>query len=356
MKICFLGDAGSLHLHKWIIYFKKIGWDVSVISFKNYYIQGVEIICLNEKFDVKESGANYRYLLYIAEIRNLIKKINPDIVNAHYITSYGFLASVCKDRLLALSAWGSDILVTPKKNPVYKFITKYALKRADIITSDSISMSKSISELLGNKKCEIITVPMGVEIDIFKCNREYEVDSPKILSLRTLNENSNIHLIIHAFKKVLDKYPNAQLIIANDGDTKVSLQELTKSLNILDKVKFLGFVDRKTLVDLMQKSDYCISVPSSDATSVTLLEAMASGTYPIVSNIKANNEWITDKVNGSVVGFTSEEIAECISETYDNANYRRSVSNENIKLIERKATLDANMNEINQAFLKLIKK
>ena len=47
-----------------------------------------------------------------------------------------------------------------------------------------------------------------------------------------------------------------------------------------------------------QKAEYYISIPNSDATSVSLLEAMQYGAIPIVSNIPANREWILDGVNG----------------------------------------------------------
>ena len=44
-----------------------------------------------------------------------------------------------------------------------------------------------------------------------------------------------------------------------------------------------------------------MSLPRSDATSVSLLEAMACGCLPVVSNLPANREWISDGVNGKVV-------------------------------------------------------
>lgn len=47
--------------------------------------------------------------------------------------------------------------------------------------------------------------------------------------------------------------------------------------------------------NLLYKNDVFISIPSSDSTSVSLLEAMCCGLFPIVSDLPANREWIHDK-------------------------------------------------------------
>lgn len=356
MKICFLGDASSVHMHKWISYFKSINWDVYVISFKGYEIDGVNIINLGENYTVKPRGRNFRYLLEINKIRNLIKGIEPDIVNAHYITSYGFLAALTKCSPLILSAWGSDILVTPRKNLFYKFLTKFALKKADLITSDSKNMTEEIEKLLNNNKTQIITVPMGVEVELFRSDRSLNGQSIKILSLRSLDDNSNIDIIIKAFNKVLLKYSNALLIVGNDGPLKNKLIELTKKLKIEGKVKFLGFLDRQSIINLFKECDYYISIPTSDATSVTLLEAMASGIYPIVSNIAANKEWINDNVNGSIVELSDNDIVNAIINTNEDLEYKSNVNKINMEIINDRASLKGNMQYVIDSFQNLLLK
>lgn len=356
MKICFLGDASSVHMHKWISYFKSINWEVYVISFKDYKIDDVKIINLGENYIVNSGGKNFIYLLKINKIRKLIKEIKPDLVNAHYITSYGLLASLTKCSPLILTAWGSDILVTPRKNLLYKLMTIYSLKKADLITSDSKNMTEEIEKLLGNYKRQILTVPMGVDVELFKNNRNLYENSIKILSLRSLDDNSNIEVIIKGFSKILSKHPNAKLYIGNDGPLKNKLIGLTKELNIQNSVIFLGFIDRLSIVNLFKECDYYISIPTSDATSVTLLEAMAAGIYPIVSNIAANKEWIENKVNGSVININENEVANTIDNTYGDFEYKNSVNKINFDIINEKASLKANMQYILDSFQNLILK
>jgi L-malate glycosyltransferase len=356
MKICFLGDASSVHMHKWINFFKSISWEVCVISFKKYEIDGVKIISLGENYNVASKGGNFQYLFQLRKIKNIIREIKPDLVNAHYITSYGFIAALTKNTPLILSAWGTDILVTPRKSLLYKFITKYTLRKADLITSDSKNMTEEIEKLLGNSKRQIITVPMGVDVELFKNSRNLYKESIKILSLRTLDDNSNVGIIIKAFSKILLRYPNSILYVGNDGTLKKELIDLCKKLNIDKKVEFLGFIDREGIVKLFKECDYYISIPTSDATSVTLLEAMASGIYPIVSNIPANKEWIEDRVNGSVVHIGEDEILNSVVSTYKDFEYLDNVNKKNKEIINDRASLQSNMQYIKDSFQNLILK
>jgi len=60
----------------------------------------------------------------------------------------------------------------------------------------------------------------------------------------------------------------------------------------------LGFIDQKAQEEIYRKARFYISIPESDSTSVSLLEAMKYGCIPIVSNIPANREWILNGING----------------------------------------------------------
>ena len=67
-----------------------------------------------------------------------------------------------------------------------------------------------------------------------------------------------------------------------------------------DKVKFVGFLNHNQNDDFYNKSKIYISIPDSDATSISLLEAMYSGCIPVVSDLPANREWIDDGINGII--------------------------------------------------------
>ena len=356
MKICFLGDAGSVHILRWIEYFRENGHEVHVISFNNCDIDGVNMHFVGDSIEIDSSGGNTSYLKKIFAIRNLIKKIKPDIINAHYLTSYGFIGSLVKGkRKFVVSTWGSDILVTPKKNKIYRMLTEYVIKKSDLLTSDSKYMSQEIYNL-GAEKGKVLTVPMGVNINEFKVCDFNEDRENVFLSMRTLCENSNLDVILEAFKIVLEKYSNSRLIVTNSGDKEKEVLGYIKKLDIEDKVEFLGFINRKQMSDILNKGLIFLSIPTSDATSVTLLESMATGTFPIVSNLPANKEWIEDGKNGYVLSkFNSEELSKLMIKALENDKFIKESRFINRNIIEDRAVWENNMKIVQDAYNKLLK-
>jgi glycosyltransferase involved in cell wall biosynthesis len=74
-----------------------------------------------------------------------------------------------------------------------------------------------------------------------------------------------------------------------------------KNFNLGTSVRFLGQVPHKEMPNLLAQTDIYVSTSLFDGTSVSLLEAMASGAFPIVTDIPANREWIIDGENGFLI-------------------------------------------------------
>jgi glycosyltransferase involved in cell wall biosynthesis len=318
-KYILLGDGRSPHILKWIKeldkYFNLYFISLNGIDKKIYeYIDENKIYILNNH--TNSLGGNYKLIFNLFKIKKIFKDINPDYINAHYLSSYGVLASLTKKSVphavLIQSTWGSDILITPFTNFIRKKVAQYALNKADYITSDSWDMSDVIKKLVKNK--EIIIFPFGLEnISPISMHKENIV-----FSNRALKPLYNIYKIIKWFKNQNQDY---QLIIANDGNERSNLEALVFELNLSHRVSFVGFLSPHEQIKYYKKAKYYISIPSSDATSVSLLEAMQYGMLPIVSNISANREWIVDSINGSYFDKNQDLDTIKIEENFDKINF-----------------------------------
>ena len=148
MKICFMADAISEHTQKWVNYFVGKGHEVHLISSRlgEGYIEGVHLyhltVPLPQKFWTALRVVNV--LTRIIKARKLVKRIKPDIINAHYITADGFLGAISGFHPLILTAWGSDILLLSKQSLYWRSLGKYALKRADMVTCDSETLRRGL--------------------------------------------------------------------------------------------------------------------------------------------------------------------------------------------------------------------
>lgn len=350
MRLCFLGDAGSIHLQRWIHYFLKAGYQVDVISFRPCEIQGAKVHLL-----AQGHGGRLAYLKAVGKIRRLIREIQPDLLHAHYATSFGLLALVSGFKPLVVTAWGSDVLVAPKESRVLKLIVEQVLKHADALTSDSSNMSERIRELLNGRQCILKTVTMGVSRDWFEQIPDTEKKPLQIVSLRGHQINYNIDVLIQAMAEVTKVVPEAQLIVAGEGPETQALRALSTSLGIDDNVHFVGQLPHEAVQSYLNESSISASVPTSDATAVSLLETMACGSFPIVTDLPANREWVEDNVNGLLVPVKdSNALAGAIVRALEDGTLRDKAREINRQRVGNKAIWEDNMGEVEELYQQLI--
>lgn len=310
-RYLILSDGKSMHTLKWAKELKKY-YDVYILTFTDFIEEFVQSFAEDRLYSlhtkISANGGNYKVISLIPEVVDIIQQINPHVVHAHYITSYGVVSAIIKKlyripATLILSTWGTDILVTPHKNKLYWYITRFALSQADIITSDSHAMSDEI-KLICNRQA--LTFPFGLEK--FPACMIEDKDEFLYFSNRSLGKNYNIDKIIIFFAELVRENQKRKLIIANDGPQKEDLMNLVGELGLTDNVNFVGFLNREQQNQFYAKSQFYLSIPTSDATSVSLLEAMAFGCIPIVSNIQSNREWIINNFNGFYINDSVESL------------------------------------------------
>jgi glycosyltransferase involved in cell wall biosynthesis len=302
-RLLLFGDAESPHLLKWAVEL-SVYYDLFIVSGRTIKQDFFTFIpthqCVSLSYSINATGGNYSILFSLPKLINIIKLWNPHYINAHYITSYGFTAAIAKtltnnNSKLILTAWGTDILITPYKNWIYKALTKFALKKCDLLITDADVVSKRANQLF---LTATETIAFGLP-SLPTINKDLK--QPFLFfSNRALSENYRIDKVIKIFYEIQHVYQEAQLIIANNGSELTNLQNLCSVLKIKSKVQFVGYLTTDEQREYYEKSNFYFTLPESDATSVSLLEAMAYGCIPIVSNLEANKEWIIDGRNGII--------------------------------------------------------
>jgi glycosyltransferase involved in cell wall biosynthesis len=242
---------------------------------------------------------------------------------------------------LIVTIHGSDFRIGAMKTFILKKIFLCVCKRARHIICVSEVLKREIEKLgiIGEK---ISVSPMGVDEPFLKplINREVNRIGQRItiLSNRQLQPIYNISLLIRAIPGVLKEEPNTKFIIAGIGSERENLEKQVKDLNISSSVQFLGWVKHEEMPKLLSQADIYISTSLDDGTSISLLEAMASGAFPIVTNIPSNREWIADGDNGFLVPTDEERIlAEKILEAIRNQDLLETSRDKNFCLIKEKA-------------------
>lgn len=112
-----------------------------------------------------------------------------------------------------------------------------------------------------------------------------------ILSVRNFSEMHGVLSVIEAFASVASLNTNVHLLLAGDGPLKSTAMEKIKSYGLTSRVDFLGVIKESDLIDLIGKTDLYVSATIVDGTSISLLQAMKSGTSIILSDVGGNPEW-----------------------------------------------------------------
>lgn len=350
MRVCFLGDAGSIHLQRWVLYFVKAGYQVEVISFRPCTIEGAKVHLL-----ARGQSGRIAYMMALSKIRRILLEIKPDILHAHYATSFGLLALVSGFNPLVVSAWGSDVLVAPQESAFLRVIVSQVLRHANALTSDSEYMSQRMRELLKGQEQILKTVTMGVSRDWFEQLPNVDKKTHQILSLRGHQNIYNIDIVIKSMAEVVESIPEAQLIIAGEGPETQHLRTLTQSLRLEKNIHFVGQLPHAEVQSYLNESAISVSVPSSDATAVSLLETMACGSFPVVSELPANREWIDQEVNGLLVpSKDSGALAKALIRALKDSDLRTQAQEINRQRVKEKAIWEENMSEMEELYQALI--
>lgn len=354
--LCYLADASSIHTRRWAAHFAGRGYQVHVISFLPGDIPGATVHLIYAG-PVQAAGGNWRYLLSLPVLRRRLRRLRPDLLHAHYLTSYGLLGALSGCRPLVLTAWGSDVLVTPRRSWVYRLLLRLTLAHADLVTSDAQAMSQ---ELLGYglPAGRLLTIPLGVNRRLFHTEgREWPPTGCRLLSARDLLPNTDLETVLRALAVARQKIPSLHLDVVGDGPERLRLERLARSLGIEDAVRWHGRVPHEQLASLFRASDLYFALTCSDSTSVSLLEAMACGTFPLVSDLPANREWITPGVNGLLFRLGDVQgLVEAMIGVASDPELRRRAAQHNSILVAARADWDRNMEQIEAAYSSLFEK
>lgn len=357
MHICYIGDTKSIHVVKWAQYFARKDYRVSLISDRENKIDGVET------FDIGEclSGVYIRYLsatLQIYKKRNAIKrilrKIKPDIIHAHYATNYGFLAAISGYRPFILTLHGSDILVDYSRNTLSKFFVNYAIKKADVVTSPSKTITQKVVPLRTN---DVHTVQYGVDTNKFCRSKDIIISDKEktVISTRHLTDKYDVKILINAIPLILDKVPDARFLIVSEGEKRHCFETEVKKTGYHERVEFLGAIPNEKMPDVLNRASIYVSTSPSDGLSISLLEAMSCGLFPVVTNIPGNREVIHDGINGIL--FPVGEVgmlAEAIVSVLKNTEMVSSALSRNRAIVEERFSLEKNLAMIEDIYLKSI--
>lgn len=374
LRICAVGDFDGIHTQSWLRYFVQRGHDVHGVS---YYApgsasggpEGVRVHALRSPpsrgapdASGRGRGLSARALRALppslqrlanlvryrrAGIRRVVHDIAPDVLHAHYLVEYGLYATAAAYHPYVVSAWGSDVLA--ETSPANRAIARFVLRRADLATANNRHMAREMVVTLGKERAWVQHIVLGVERSFLDLPRpsanEVADGAPTVISTRSLDlPFYNVDVIVRAMARVREQLPAARLAVAGEGRLRPQLEALAHQLGLGEAVRFTGALAQDAFRDVLLGAQVFVSVPSSDATSVALLQAMGAGCFPIVSDLPSQQELVEDGVQGLRVPVRDERaLAEAILRALEDRELRRAALERNRAFVREYGVLEDNM-------------
>ena len=303
MRLVLFGDGESPHLLKWA---RALAPQLELWAASSRgFLPAFDAVLPAERrlalgTHPKAAGGNVGLLRHLPRFAGWLRRVRPEWVHAHYLTSHGTLAWLATAMLgapgrLVGSAWGSDVLVTPQRSALQRGLLTRVLRACVLCTSDSQHMAQRMRELgAGETLCfpfgleSLPALPAAKDDELFFANRALEaIYAPQ--------------RVLDAFAAVAASWPQARLVVANDGSLRDALQAQARGLGLQDHVRFVGRLDAEAQAGHYARARWYLSLPRSDSVSVSVLEAMAHGCVPLLSDLPANRELVRDGDNGLIL-------------------------------------------------------
>ncbi len=302
MRVVLLANAASVHTQRWASALASRGFDVHVVSIREFTIPEVQVhrVGVGRPDRKTPLRALLSYGRLLLRSKRLIAEIDPDVINAHYSITHGAIAVIRRLHPVVLTVWGSDVV---RGNRVVRgpkrWLNRFVLRRVDGITASSEFLAQGVRSIVGESVL-IHDVPFGVDTTVFHPGRTGSGDFT-IGFIKHLEALYDPGTLIEAFAAIAPRVPDARLVMAGGGSLQGGLSRRISALGLNDRVDLLGAVPHSVVPDLMRTFDVLVNPSRSESFGAVIIEASATGIPVIVARVGGVLETVVDGETGLLV-------------------------------------------------------
>lgn len=225
-------------------------------------------------------------------------------------------------------------------NFIYKNIEGFLALFTDSIITINREDYEAAKKFRLRNHGKVYYVPgVGVNVETYKkiivdrCSKRNELgikeNSNLIIMIGDLVPNKNYETAINAISK--SNIDNLECIICGVGSDEMKLKKMVSSLEMENKIHFLGF--RSDVIELLKTSDVLLFTSKREGLSRALMEAMSCKTAIIASSIRGNVDLIDNK-GGFLIEYNDiNGFSNAIEQMMCNKHLKKSMEEYNLKKI-----------------------
>ncbi|MEM7359282.1 MAG: glycosyltransferase family 4 protein [Pseudomonadota bacterium] len=342
MKVTWLADSESPHIQRWIGALESFPLQIEVHS-------------------IPRRRPRFLYLIDLVTLVLKLRKNSDGIVHAHFVSSYGVIAGLLPARFQrVVSVWGSDVLLTPKLNPVYRLIVKWALTRADICVANSQYLADAAVKI-SDVSCR--TIPFGIDLQRFpylsRQSPGQDISHFSIGIVKRLHRVAGIDILLRSFALLRQEFKNISLnlTVIGSGPEETDLRSLADQLGIQDAVTWSGWLDPDEISKAMSELNLAVFPSRVEGLGVSVIEAMASG-VPVLASRNGGLPGLIgeDLQRGDFIELDPESIAKKVSWSIENYPQVVEKALHARRFIEENFNIESNAAELMDVYQELNKR
>jgi glycosyltransferase involved in cell wall biosynthesis len=185
-----------------------------------------------------------------------------------------------------------------------------------------------------------------------RIRKGWGADKFVLLSTRSWSPLYGVEDLARAFVRAAELRPELRLLMLGGGPLSAKIHAIFQNAGLIDRVHFPGQVNQAELPLYYHAADLYISTSHSDGTSISLLEALASGNPVLLSDIPGNREWVTSpgEVGWLFEDGNANDLEKAILHAVDNRSELDGISGRARRLAEKRGDWDKNFPSLLKAW------
>jgi glycosyltransferase involved in cell wall biosynthesis len=367
VKVLYFSDNTSGHNQRFLEKLSQAGLEVWFLDPTTDFLaegwlpQGVHWV--RPKHTLPRNSDPAAFAGFLPEFQHLLGEIRPDLVHAGPIQHCGYLTALSGFHPWLLTSWGSDLLLHAYRNPDWKEATQIALSGADGFLCDCDTVRAEAKLWADIPDSRIVQFPWGIKKGLFgplgplpsEAAWAREPATHVFISTRAWEPLYGIDTLLEAFRQACRVDSSLRLILLGNGSEAGKVREFVDVHELGRVILAPGSYIKEDMPKWFRAADTYVSCAQSDGTSVSLLEAMATGLPVVVTDLPSNREWVAEERNGWLASVSSpaESADRLLRAARLTPEQRGLFSERNRRIVEERADWDRNFPDLLEMYERL---
>lgn len=307
MRLLYFTDNNSDHNRRFLDKLATSGHEVFYLSLlgapnPSYWLpRGIHLVKTQSTFPRHSTPSEVEE--FLPELKVVLHDLKPDLVHAGPVPTCAYLVALAKFRPMLAMSWGSDILVDAHKGSMWTDAARVALSSAAGFFCDCSTVLETARKLAALADDCVVQFPWGVHPGVFgpsggKPQLPFQESDFVFICTRSWEPIYGIDVLLRAFELATKQSPQIRLLLIGNGSKEDEVISFIEEHDLEDRILIPGAVSDADMPRYFRAAKAYISCAESDGTSVSLLEAMATGLPVIVADHPSNREWVVENRNG----------------------------------------------------------